>query len=143
MSDDDDPRVFEPLAPGHPAIWEPCGMCDVTFVAGDVTMLVPKNAWTPGSGMTVEGALVHRRCYAAAKRVLGHRTSETLESFLLPTYCFSCGAYLMASATKHEPGCAIQAIIDEFSTTFQSPKPPRTRPPSARKRGLRRRPPQR
>jgi len=73
--DEDDPRVFEPLAPGHPAIWEPCGICRETFVAGDVTMLVPKNAWTPGSGMTVEGALVHRGCYETAKRVLGHRAS--------------------------------------------------------------------
>ncbi len=63
------PRVFEPLAPGHPAIWEPCGICGVTFIAGDVTMLIPKEQWKPGSGMTVEGALVHRRCYETAMRL--------------------------------------------------------------------------
>lgn len=93
---DDDPRVFEPLAPGHPAIWEPCGLCGVTFIAGDVTMLVPKEQWAarasdphsavrkPGSGMTVEGALVHRRCYETARRVLGHRALSALDSFMLP-----------------------------------------------------------
>jgi hypothetical protein len=66
---DDGPRVFPPLAPGHPAIWEPCGLCGATFVAGDVTLLIPRERWTPGSGMTFEGALVHQRCYKMAMRV--------------------------------------------------------------------------
>jgi hypothetical protein len=34
-------------------------------------------------------------------------------TFKLPTYCYSCGAYLMGGATEHKPGCEVQALIDE------------------------------
>jgi hypothetical protein len=67
---EDDPRVFPPLPPGHPAIWEPCGLCGRTFIAGDLTMLIPKERWKPGSSMTVESALVHQHCYEAGVNAL-------------------------------------------------------------------------
>ena len=31
--------------------------------------------------------------------------------YTLPTHCYSCGAYLMGSATKHKPGCEILRLI--------------------------------
>jgi len=34
-------------------------------------------------------------------------------TFELPTYCYSCGVYLMGGATQHKPDCEVQALIDD------------------------------
>jgi hypothetical protein len=41
-----------------------------------------------------------------------HRTLAPMNE--LPVYCFGCGAYLMGGATKHEPGCPVGKLIEEF-----------------------------
>lgn len=35
------------------------------------------------------------------------------QPFELPTHCFSCGAYLMGSLTRHRAGCGIRKLIDQ------------------------------
>jgi len=37
------------------------------------------------------------------------------DEFVLPSHCHHCGAYLMGGATKHDPECPIQKIIDGYN----------------------------
>lgn len=96
-------RVFPALAPDNPAIGTECGVCDEPFVAGDVTMLIPKER--PRLGQTlVEAALCHERC---------------VREYSLPTHCAHCGCLLKGGATQHASECPWSKLIEHFDSLLR------------------------
>lgn len=78
MRQENDRRKFPPLPAGHPAIGEPCAICQVSLQAGAITTLVPASHLASREGAdaplrpaaaaaTVKAALCHASCVELAE----------------------------------------------------------------------------
>jgi hypothetical protein len=95
---------------------------------GTVTLTLPRLDFEMllvclGAALAAEDVVIRETSRRVANRINeGRPRSEWIpyaegaikaSALKLPSYCFSCGAFLKGGATQHLPGCEVAAMIDE------------------------------